>query len=411
MKSLSHLFSIDITPLKINRNYRWLYTGQIISFFGSMITYVAIPYQMYEITKSTFHVGMLGIVQLIPLVISGFWGGAFADSFDRRRIVIITEIGSGVGNLLLVLFTLSESGDFWILYLLSALMAVCKGFERPPLEALTQQLIAKKDIPRVSTLQSIKTTLGMIMGPALGGILISSIGIAATYLVDFLTYGLSIFCLCQLRNIPSLKTKRKVSLSSVAEGFRYALGRSDLLGTYLVDMVAMTFAYPNPLFPALADQLGGAGKLGWFYSAPAVGAFLASLTSGWTHKILQHGKGIAISAVIWCLGIIAFGFVNNFYLSLLFLAVAGFADMISGIFRATIWNETIPEEYRGRLASVEMISYSSGPLLGNTFMGILAEQTNKGHALMLGGVVGGVSVIVIAIILKSFWDYRAIREI
>ncbi len=404
------MFSIDLSPLRNYPNYRWLYLGQMISFFGSMITYVAIPFQMYELTHSTVHVGMLGIVQLIPLVISGFWGGALADSFDRRKLAAMTEVASAMGNILLLAFTVSGSQNFWFLYALSGLMAIFKGLERPALEALTQQLIQKKDIPKVSTLQSLKTTGGMILGPAIGGVLIASIGLKATYLVDFFTYVVSIFCLWKLKDIPVLKERRKASLSSITDGFRYAMKRPDLMGTYVVDMASMTFAFPNPLFPALAASLGDTGKLGWLYSAPAIGAFLGSLTSSWTHKYLRHGKGITIAALGWCVGIFFFGWSTSFYWGLFFLGVAGWADMISGIFRATMWNETIPEEYRGRLASVEMISYSSGPLMGNTFMGFLSDARGPSQALMMGGLIGGVSVVILGFGIRYFWHYKAYRE-
>jgi MFS family permease len=403
------VFSIDLTPLKIYRNYRWLYLGQMISFMGSMITYVAIPFQMYQLTQSTFYVGLLGVVQLVPLVLSGIWGGALADSLNRKKLAIMMAAASATGNLLLMLFTLSGSTNHYWLFLLSGLMAIGKGLERPAMEALTQQLVELKDLPKVSTLQSFKNTSGLILGPALGGILISNVGIAATYFADFLTYLLSIICLWQLKDIPELKFRKKVSFAAIAEGFRYAWSRPDLLGTYLVDMVAMTFAYPNPLFPAIAMSLGDASKLGWLYSAPAVGAMLATLTSGWTHRAIYHGRIIAITALLWCVGIFAFGLSTNFYLALIFLGLAGGVDMISGIFRATIWNETIPQEYRGRLASVEMISYSSGPLLGNTFMGALADEVGMVSALSWGAVAGSVSVIILSLALKAFWNYRAQR--
>lgn len=400
---------LDLSPLKNYPNYRWLYLGQLISFFGSMITYVAIPFQMYEITKSTVHVGMLGIVQLIPLVFSGFWGGALADSFERRKIVIITDIANALGNVLLILFTWSGSKEFYVLYALAAVMAVFKGIERPALEAMIQQLFDKKDIPKVSTLQSIKTTSGMILGPALGGVLIASVGIMFTYVIDLLTYMVSLFCILQLKDLKVLREKRKANISSILDGFKYAWKRPELMGTYVVDMASMTFAFPNPLFPALASLMGDTGKLGWLYSATAIGAFIGSLTSSWTHRYLRHGKGITIAAFIWCVGIFAFGMTDNFYLWLVFLGFAGWADMISGIFRSTMWNETIPEDYRGRLASVEMISYSSGPLLGNTFMGVLAEKQGFGNALMIGGVVGGICVLILGLGIRHFWNYSAVR--
>lgn len=399
---------LDLSPFKKYPNYRWLYLGQLISFFGSMITYVAIPFQMYEITQSTTHVGMLGIVQLVPLVLFGFWGGALADSLDRKKLVIATEVASIIGNFLLIVFTLSGSKEFYYLYILSGVMALFKGLERPALEALTQQLFDKKDIPKVSTLQSIKTTSGMILGPAIGGVLIASVGITFTYAIDLLTYIVSIICILQLKNLPSLPEK-KANLSSIVEGFKYAWSRPELMGTYVVDMASMTFAFPNPLFPALAKISGDPGKLGWLYSATAIGAFIGSITSSWTHKVVRHGKAITIAAFLWCVGIFAFGLTNNFFLWLIFLGFAGWADMISGIFRATMWNETIPADYRGRLASVEMISYSSGPLLGNTFIGVLADKQGFGKALMIGGTVGGIGVLILGLGITRFWKYSAVR--
>lgn len=398
---------IDLSPFKKYPNYRYLYAGQFVSVFGSMITNVAIPYQMYAITKSTFHVGLLGIVQLIPLVISGFWGGAFADSFDRRRLVINAELGLCAGNLALILFTLQDSKQIYILYALAALMSILKGLAQPAIEALTQQLIEHKDIPKVSTLQSIKNTIGHIGGPALGGVLIAKFGMAATYIADLMTFLFSILMVIKIKDVPLIQEKTKASVSSIKEGFTYAITRPHLLGTYVVDMMAMTLAYPHALFPAFSEIMGGPEKLGWFYSAPAIGAFLASITSSWTHKVRRHGYGITLASVGWCIGIAGFGYTSNFYLGLFFLMFAGFVDMLSGIFRSTMWNETIPKEYRGRLASVEMISYSSGPLLGNTFMGGLATGIGPARALFYGGMLGAAGSLFLGRGIKQFWNYYA----
>lgn len=403
------MIKIDISPLKKYKNYRWLYTGQVFSVFGSMITYVSIPFQMYELTKSTSHVGMLGIVQLIPLVISGFLGGAFADSFDRRKIVMMTDMANAIGNVLLIAFTLSGSKNYMWLYILAGLMAIFKGIERPSLEALVQGLFEKKDLAKVSSLQSVKTTAGMILGPALGGVLVATVGVSFSYFIDFLTYIISCFCIYQLKDLKQLKEKHQAGLDSIKEGFQYAWKRKDLMGTYVVDMASMIFAFPMALFPALATTTGHAGKLGWFYSATAVGSFIGSLTSGWTQKIVRHGKAITLCALGWCVGIFLFGATNEFYLWMLFLALAGWADMLSGIFRVTMWNETIPEDYRGRLASMEMISYSSGPLLGNTFMGFLADEKGFHTALMSGGLIGALCVLILGVGIRNFWKYKAVK--
>jgi len=271
------------------------------------------------------------------------------------------------------------------------------------------QVVTREAMPRVSPLNSFPTSFGMITGPAVGGLLIAGLGIQWTYAVDFLTYVFAMVMMFSLPKLPAQHAaQRRISWGMIREGLSYAWSRKDLLGTYLVDIFAMTLAFPNPLFPLLAKSGAGEEKLGWYYSAIACGAMLATLTSRWTIRVVHHGRMIALGASGWGLGILLFGLnIKSYFLSLAFLAFAGWSDMISGIFRQTIWNQTIPQERRGRLASIEMLSYVSGPLLGNSLMGLLADRFGPEAALSAGGGVAMVSCLALALVLKSFWNYRA----
>ena len=397
--------AIDLSPIRRNADYRWLFLGQFVSKIGSMVTYVAFQYHIYSVTQSTLWVGLAGMAQLVPLVLTGFWGGALADSLDRRRLIIYSESGLALILLILAGIAYTDLKSPVLLLFLSALSASLTGIHRPALEALTPRLIEPEDIPKVSSINSFKFTIGAIAGPALGGILISQMGLYATYLFDAGTFAFSIFCLLRIRRIPKVEKAESASFRAIQEGFRYALSRRDLLGTYLIDMVAMFFAFPYPLFPAMAEMYGGTHKLGYLYAAPSVGAFVASVTSGWTYRVRRHGMAIAVAAAGWCLCMIAFGLNRDFEIALFILGLAGFSDMISGIFRGTMWNQTIPDQFRGRLAGVEMISYMSGPMAGNTWMGATAEKWGVHAAVGIGGLLGTVGVTGLTAWLREFREY------
>jgi MFS family permease len=400
---------IDMSPLKTYPQYRKVFFGQLVSFFGSQITYVALPWQLYQLTNSTFQVGLLGLAQLIPLLGVGLIGGAIADRFERRWICFYSELLLAICNVILVLLTISQRVTPGWIYLVGALMAGLNSLHRPAFSALVPQLVKREDMARVSPLNSFPTTFGMIAGPAVGGLLLASVGIKWTYVIDGLTY---VFAMAMMLWLPKIdvpgKGVARVNFGAVKEGLQYALSRRDLLGTYLVDMLAMSFAFPNPLFPLLAAQIAGADKIGWYYSSIAIGAMLATLTSGWTLNRIRHGKMITLAAAGWGIGIFFFGLTSQSFLpSLCFLIFAGWSDMVSGIFRGTVWNQTIPADRRGRLASVEMLSYASGPLIGNSFMGFMADAWGASTALMVGGTLAATSCMMLGRALPPFWLYKA----
>ncbi len=402
--------TIDITPLRKNRDYRLLFIGQFISFLGSSITAVALSYQIYTVTQSTAYVGLLGMFQLVPLSISGFIGGSVADRFDRKKIIIISEIVLTLTSLSLVATALLPNISVWILFTIAAVASFVSGFHRPALDALTPRVIEHDEIPAASALSGFRGTTAMILGPSIAGVILASFGLFTTYLIDALSFIISIITVVMIRRKFQLERaeddENGFSLTHILEGLRYAWSRKELLGTYFIDMMSMGTSYPYPLFPALAAAYGGVAVLGSLHASIAIGSFLATLTSGWTKYILRHGKAITIAAIGWCVGILVAGFSGNLWLMLFFLGCAGFADMLSGIFRSIIWNQTIPDSIRGRMVGIEMLSYMSGPLVGGTLIGFLAASTGESVAMSIGGSVGLVGIVVLIIWLQQFWMYK-----
>lgn len=396
---------LDLTPLKKNRDFRFLYFGQLISFFGTMMSMVAIPYQVYALTNSTFAVGLIGLVELVPLLLTAFIGGSLADGLDRRKLLIRAEIGMALCCLLLIINAYFYNTLSFI-YLIAACLSALNGLHRPSLDALTPRLVSQEEIQAVSVLSMFKSTVSVIGAPAVAGMCIANLGLTWAFIFDFLTFVFSIGALACIHSLPFQKERQGPNLKNIPIAIRYALSRQELLGTYLVDFMAMISAMPNALFPAIAAGFGGTKVLGWLYTGPAIGAFIITLFSGWTKKVKQHGAAVAIAAFIWGGAIACIGMHPSFLWIMTFLVLSGAADCVSGIFRVTIWNETIPDNVRGRMASLEVISYSSGPLIGNAQVGFLASMTSPQMAILIGGIFCMISVIVCVFLLPIFWSYR-----
>lgn len=395
---------LDLTPLKISRDYRLLFFGQLISFFGSMMTFIIVPWQMFQLTKSSQMVGFLYLAEFVPMVCLAFVGGAFADAFDRRRMLRLTEIGQTFVTTILLINSLLPAPQIWVLFVAVAFHGGFAALQRPAFESLIQQIIPSELMSAVSALNSLRYNFGAIISPSIAGLIAASFSASVAYTIDLITFVASLVAVFMLSRVPPLENAERPSLRSIIEGCRYALSRQELLGTYLIDIFAMFFAFPQALYPALAFVYGEA-YLGLFPAALAVGMLAASLTSGWTKNIHRHGLMVTLAAALWGVGIIFFGMAESVWLALFFLAAAGFCDMISGIFRGTIWNQTIPNRLRGRLASLEMISYLTGPMLGGAKMGIVAEAFGVKAAIVSGGILCVVSVAAAALFLPKFISY------
>jgi MFS family permease len=395
---------VDTRPLR-RREFRLLFIGQTITFAGSMITYVAIPFQAYGLTRSPLAVGLLSLAELVPLLLTALVGGALADALDRRMMLRATEAGLLLTSAGLALNALAERPHVWVLFCAAALTAALDGLQRPSLEALVPRLVPRDELPGATALQSLRGTAGQLAGPALGGLLIAGAGLPAAYTVDTASFAVSLLALGMLRAVPPPPDAERPSLRGIVEGLRYARARKDLLGTYVVDVVAMVFGMPMALFPAIAARLGGARTLGLLYAAPAAGAMLISAASGWIGRIHRHGLAILLAAAAWGAAVVGFGLAAPLWLALLMLAVAGAADMVSGMFRTVIWNQTIPDELRGRLAGIEMLSYTTGPLLGNVEAGLLAAIVGVPASVVSGGLLCVAGVALVGLALPAFRRY------
>ena len=398
---------MDLRPLRRHRDFRFLYAAQFVSFLGTMVTYVALPYQMYQLTHSSLAVGLLGVAELVPLLFTAFVGGALADTVDRRLMVLRTEVGLALGSGALALTAFAEHPPVWALYAIAAFMSALNGLQRPSLDALTPRLVDPDEIPAAAALAMFRGSIGMIAGPALGGALIASIGLFATYAFDVLTYVFSFFAIRMIRAVLPPESDEAPSIRSVLEGFHYARSRQELIGTYVIDFVAMVFGMPLALFPALSQTLGGPRALGLLYAAPAMGALVASLTSRWTPRVHRHGLAVMLAATAWGLAIIGFGFSTHLLPAVALLALAGGADAISGMFRMTLWNQTIPDALRGRLAGIEMLSYMSGPLLGHAEAGMVAAAFGVKASVVSGGALCVLGVLICGALLPRFVAYDA----
>lgn len=401
---------LDIGPLRRDAAFRRLFASQFISGIGTMVSYVAVPWQVYQLTHSNAQVGLLGLVQLVPVLLCGLLGGAVADRVDRRRLLIGSEA-------LMALCVAGLFANAWgtprilAIYALVAVLQGASGFHRPALEALTQKLARPEEYAAVASLSSVRGTVGMVGGPALAGLLLARWGAVGAYLFDLATFIAALYFLARIpraRIAPVTRTdERPHLLAELAEGLRFAWARPELMGTYIVDIVAMAFAFPIALFPAMAAANGRTEAVGWLLSAMSAGALAIGLFSGWTGRVRRHGRAVVLAAAVWALGIVALGVAPGLVAALLCLAVAGAADMVSGVFRGTIWNETIPNALRGRLAGIEMISYLTGPLVGNARAGFMADAVGVSAAIWVGGLVCLAAVIATGLALPRFWAYRS----
>lgn len=403
--SFASRMRLDISPLRSSRDFRWLFASGLITYLGSMITYVALPFQIKELTGSYIAVGLIAAVELIPMIVFGLYGGALADFVDRKRMVWLTEAGRTLLASVLLFNALSDQPRIWLIYVVSAFFAAVDALQRPSLQALIPRIVTHDQLPAASALSSVRWQIGAIIGPALGGVIIATGGIASAYAIDVVSFLISLALLAQLRPVPARPDANKPSLAGIVEGLRYATSRQDLMGTYVVDLVAMLFAFPTALYPFWADRIGGPSSLGLLYSAGTVGALIATLTSGWVSRYRYHGRAVIIAAIVWGAGVAMAGVVDNLAWVLIFLALAGGADMISGLFRTTIWNQTIPDELRGRLAGIEMLSYLIGPMGGQMRAGFMASWTGLRSAIIGGGMLCMAGVFAVASALPKFRRY------
>ena len=398
---------MDISPLRKYPDFRRLWTSGLISYFGSMITYVALPFQIKELTNSYISVGLIGAVELVPLIIFGLYGGVLADKVDRRKMILYTEIALALMTFSLFINSQLDNPSLIWIYVVAGTFAALDGLQRPSADAILPRLVGHDDLPAASALMSLRWQTGVIAGPALAGILLATAGTGTAYLVDVVTFVISILFVIRVKSVKPFEKNLAPTISAMREGIKYAASRKDLMGTYLVDLAAMFFAMPTALFPFWADQLDAEWALGLFYAAGTIGSVIVTLTSGWIKNYHHHGRAVFLAAIGWGAAITLAGTTDSLFLIIFFLALAGASDMVSALFRGAIWNQSIPDELRGRLAGIELLSYSVGPLGGQMRAGTFAAVTNLKTSVISGGLlcIGFVSIAAAA--LPKFRNYDA----
>jgi MFS family permease len=404
--------AIDATPLRTSRDYRLLWIGELISLTGRQISVVALPYQVFRLTGSSLAVGLIGLVQVLPLVVFSVLGGAVADRVDRRRLILLTEMGLAVTSGLLLIGALLTRAPLWYLYTVTGVQAGILGVNTPTRSAAIPNLVPRSQLPAALALNQVMYNTTLVVGPAVGGLILARFGIAWAYGIDALTFLGSITAAYLLRPLPPKRDSGEPSTGwqAIKEGFAYLKGRRVLVSTFVIDLDAMIFGMPRAAFPALAQDVLHVGPqgLGLLYAAPAAGALVGALTAGWVGSIRHQGRAVIWAVALWGAAITAFGVSERwFVVGLLFLAFAGAADVISAVFRGTILQLSVPDELRGRLSALHIMVVTGGPRLGDVETGVVAGLVSPTFAVISGGVACLAGVVILAALVPELARYHA----
>jgi MFS family permease len=399
---------VDVAPLRESREFRLLFIGTLVGTLGSQLTVVAIPYQVYAETHSSFQVGAVSIAQLVPLIVGALIGGSVGDAVDRRTLILVTSVALALTSAGLAVNSLAAHPSLLAIYLISAVAGGLNGFVNTARNAAVPALVARRHLVAAFAFTQVTFQLGAVVGPALSGLLIGAIHLQWVYAIDAITYFVMIVAVLMMAPIPPAAGVTRPGIGSVMEGLRYLKGRQALQGVYLVDINAMVFGMPRALFPALAANVfhDGAGVLGYLYSAVGVGGLLGAMTTGWVARVKRQGLTVILAVIVWGAAITVFGLSRVLILSLILLAVAGWADVISAVLRNTILQSSIPEQFRSRMSSIQMAVVQGGPRLGDLESGAVASAVTTEFSIVSGGLACIVGALVLTGLLPGFRRYR-----
>ncbi len=372
-----------------------------------MVAFVAVPYQLYALTHSALQVGLLSIADAVPLLLFAAIGGTIADRVDRRRLVLASELGLTVLSALLAVNAFVPHPRAWALYVLAAVDTSLWALGSPALRALMPGLVPEEQLAATQALQSIYSSVGAIVGPALGGVLIAAVGVGWTYSLDAVSFGASLLAVWLIAPAPPKGMVAKEAIESLREGWRFLRRQPAILGTFVLDTNAMIFGMPQALFPAVAVHHfhSGARVVGVLYAAPSAGALLAALASGWIAHVRRQGVAVAVAIVAWGGAIAGFGLSTALWLGVAMLALAGLADEFSAILRSTILFASTPDHMRGRMQGFELAQVASTPALGNVEAGVLASLTSLRFSIVSGGVACAAGAVAILAAVPSLVRY------
>jgi MFS family permease len=400
--------AVDTTPLRTSLDFRRLWLAQAASFIGSEVAFVALAYQVYALTNSTLAVGLLALVELIPLLTLTLVGGALADAVDRRRLMLWQQVGMTVASAGLLANALAPEPQVWACFVCALIAASTFSFGVGAQNSMLPRLVPEEQIPAASNLDSLVSNLGAVAGPALAGVIIGVSSVSVAYAIDVATFAAPLLALRLLPPIEPAPDADRPSLRSIVDGFRYVRRQPVILGFFLVDTNAMVFGMPSALFPALAThRFGNPALLGFLYAATYGGALLASVFGGWVNRVRRQGLAVAVAAAAWGAAIAAFGFAHELWLAMLLLAMAGAADLVSAVFRQTMLMTLTPDSLRGRLSGIEFMQVASAPALGNLEAGVVASLTSLRFAVVSGGVLCVAGTVLLAMLFPALIRYDA----
>ncbi|MEU5994573.1 MFS transporter [Spirillospora sp. NPDC047418] len=403
--------AIDTRPLGMPA-YRRLWLGQGVSFIGFQVTAVAVPVQVYDMTRSSLWVGVLGFVNLVPLIVFGLWGGAIADHMDRRKLLFVSSCVMWVATLLLLVQALLRIGSLTLIMGVVAVQAVGFAVASPTRSAIIPRLVDRELVPAANTLNFTASQFGMLAGPLFAGVLLAHWHYAAAYALDAVLFTVVLYAALRLPAIPPLgDVTGTPGLRSVIDGLRYLATQPVLLMSFVVDIIAMAIAMPRALFPEVAEtRFGGEGAVGWLFAAIAIGAFLGGLSSGWIGRVRKQGVALVVSIVIWGLAVAAAGLAGQLWLAVVLLAVGGAADLVSAVFRQSMLQTYAPDKLRGRLQGVFTVVVAGGPRLGDVRAGATASVTGATASWVGGGLVCAALVIAVALAAPALLRYDTRTE-
>jgi MFS family permease len=400
----------DLAPLRDSRDFRLVLIGSFLSGLGAQATLVALPYQVYIQTRSALLVGLLGAVELAPLVAAALFGGAVADRMDRRRLLLLDQVGLVMTAAGLAVAAAIGHPPIGVLYALAALLAAFVSLENVVLSAIVPNLVDRSQLRGALALEYGLGTLTMVIGPALGGLVISALGLTWAYSIDAISCAAMVLTVFPMAPQPAHEVAPHERLrDSIVEGLRYVRGNQALLGSFAIDLVAMTFGMPRALFAVLSVGVyhAGAAGTGALYSAIAAGATVAAMTTGWLPHARRLGRIVIWAVVVWGTTIAFAGLARTLWLAAALFALAGAADSVSAVCRTTINQTVTPERMRGRMSAVFSLVVTGGPRLGDIESGAVAGATSARFSVFSGGVLCVVGVAAIVVAFPALLRYDA----
>ena len=411
-------WTIDVTPLR-HAAFRRLWIGQGVSFVGFQVTSVAVPVQVYALTHSSFWVGLLGLVNLIPLIVFGLWGGAIADHMDRRALLLISSFIAWGATLMLVLQALLHLDSLWLIMAIVAVQSTGFAISSPARGSIIPRLMPPEMVSSANTLNFTVMQAAALSGPLFAGVILAHFDYSAAYGLDAALFTAGLYASFRLPAIPPLSSTPVATphhpprdktgspgLRSVIAGFEYLWTQPVLLMSFVVDIIAMVVAMPRALFPELAQtRFDGHGAVGWLYAAIGVGAVLGGLFSGWIGRIHRQGLALIGAIIVWGLAVAASGMAHSLWLAVALLAVGGAADLVSAVFRQTMLQTYAPDEMRGRLQGVFTVVVAGGPRLGDVRAGAVAAAVGAGASWIYGGFACVALVILVGLLSPALLRY------